>query len=127
MFPRSESEAADAHLILELCLGDRAPFGLIDFFTGALEGEHEGHTPARHSTTEVLDGARADTATVTLALKEDRKANKPEPVKRPVRFDTAVTALPVTTTSGSKSASPSSRLASRSKASGAMLMSYSSS
>ena len=42
MFPRSESEAADAHVILELCLGDRAPFGLIDFFTGALEGEHEG-------------------------------------------------------------------------------------
>ncbi len=37
MFPRSESEAADAHLILELCLGDRAPFGLIDFFTGAPE------------------------------------------------------------------------------------------
>jgi 2-polyprenyl-6-methoxyphenol hydroxylase-like FAD-dependent oxidoreductase len=35
MFPRSEAEAADAHLILELCLGDRAPFGLIDFFTGA--------------------------------------------------------------------------------------------
>ena len=34
--------AADAHLILELCLGDRAPFGLIDFFTGAPEGEHEG-------------------------------------------------------------------------------------
>jgi 2-polyprenyl-6-methoxyphenol hydroxylase-like FAD-dependent oxidoreductase len=41
LFPRSESEAADAYLILELCLGDRAPFGLIDFFTGALEGEHE--------------------------------------------------------------------------------------
>jgi hypothetical protein len=42
MFPRSESEAADAHLILELCLGDRAPFGLIDFFTGASEEEREG-------------------------------------------------------------------------------------
>jgi hypothetical protein len=41
MFPRSESEAADAHLLLELCLGDRAPFGLIGFFTGALEGQHE--------------------------------------------------------------------------------------
>jgi 2-polyprenyl-6-methoxyphenol hydroxylase-like FAD-dependent oxidoreductase len=38
MFPRSESFAADAHEILELCLGDRAPFGLIDFLTG---------TPAR--------------------------------------------------------------------------------
>jgi 2-polyprenyl-6-methoxyphenol hydroxylase-like FAD-dependent oxidoreductase len=36
MFPRSASEAVDAYLILELCLGDRAPFGLIDFFTGAL-------------------------------------------------------------------------------------------
>jgi 2-polyprenyl-6-methoxyphenol hydroxylase-like FAD-dependent oxidoreductase len=34
MFPRSESFAADAHEILELCLGDRAPFGLIDFLTG---------------------------------------------------------------------------------------------
>ena len=28
--------------MLDLCLGDRAPFGLIDFFTGALEGEREG-------------------------------------------------------------------------------------
>jgi 2-polyprenyl-6-methoxyphenol hydroxylase-like FAD-dependent oxidoreductase len=35
MFPRSESFAADAHELLELCLGDRAPFGLIDFLTGA--------------------------------------------------------------------------------------------
>jgi 2-polyprenyl-6-methoxyphenol hydroxylase-like FAD-dependent oxidoreductase len=42
LFPRSDSEYADAYLILELCLGDRAPFGLIDFLTGALEGEHEG-------------------------------------------------------------------------------------
>ena len=40
LFPRSESEAADAYLILELCLGERAPFGLIDFFTGAPEEEH---------------------------------------------------------------------------------------
>jgi 2-polyprenyl-6-methoxyphenol hydroxylase-like FAD-dependent oxidoreductase len=39
LFPRTESEYADAHQILDLCLGDRAPFGLIDFFTGALEGE----------------------------------------------------------------------------------------
>jgi 2-polyprenyl-6-methoxyphenol hydroxylase-like FAD-dependent oxidoreductase len=39
LFPRSESEAEDAYLILELCLGERAPFGLIDFFTGALEGK----------------------------------------------------------------------------------------
>jgi len=42
LFPRSESAVADAHLMLELCLGDRAPFGLIDFFTGALDGEREG-------------------------------------------------------------------------------------
>ncbi|WP_213772300.1 NAD(P)/FAD-dependent oxidoreductase [Bradyrhizobium sp. dw_78] len=41
MFPRSESEAADARLTLELCLGDRAPFGLIDFFKGALMGQHK--------------------------------------------------------------------------------------
>jgi flavin-dependent dehydrogenase len=41
LFPRSESEYADAYEILELCLGDRAPFGLIEFFTGAPAGEHE--------------------------------------------------------------------------------------
>jgi 2-polyprenyl-6-methoxyphenol hydroxylase-like FAD-dependent oxidoreductase len=35
MFPRSESSAAEAHETLELCLGDRAPFGLVDFMTGA--------------------------------------------------------------------------------------------
>jgi hypothetical protein len=35
MFPRSEAEAADAHEIVDLCLGDRAPYGLIEFFTGA--------------------------------------------------------------------------------------------
>jgi len=39
LFPRSESAAVDAHLILGLCLDDRAPFGLIDFFTGA----HDEH------------------------------------------------------------------------------------
>jgi len=39
LFPRSESSAADAHVILDLCLGDSAPFGLIDFFTSALEGQ----------------------------------------------------------------------------------------
>jgi 2-polyprenyl-6-methoxyphenol hydroxylase-like FAD-dependent oxidoreductase len=41
LFPRSESEAVDAYELLDLCLGDRAPFGLIDFFTGALEGTRE--------------------------------------------------------------------------------------
>jgi hypothetical protein len=38
MFPRGESAAEDAHLTLVLCLGDRAPLGLVDFFTGALQG-----------------------------------------------------------------------------------------
>jgi 2-polyprenyl-6-methoxyphenol hydroxylase-like FAD-dependent oxidoreductase len=42
LFPRSESEYADADELIELCLGDRAPFGLIAFFTGAPAGEHEG-------------------------------------------------------------------------------------
>jgi 2-polyprenyl-6-methoxyphenol hydroxylase-like FAD-dependent oxidoreductase len=41
LFPRSEAESADAYLILELCLGDRAPFALIDFFTGALDRGHK--------------------------------------------------------------------------------------
>ncbi|MFC0434271.1 NAD(P)/FAD-dependent oxidoreductase [Kutzneria buriramensis] len=35
MFPRSEVSAADAYVILDLCVGDRAPHGLVDFFTGA--------------------------------------------------------------------------------------------
>jgi 2-polyprenyl-6-methoxyphenol hydroxylase-like FAD-dependent oxidoreductase len=34
MFPRSAAEYADARQILDLCLGERAPFGLIEFFTG---------------------------------------------------------------------------------------------
>ncbi|MGW6140392.1 FAD-dependent oxidoreductase [Streptomyces sp. NPDC055144] len=34
MFPRSESEAADAHQLMALCLDDRAPHSLIDFLTG---------------------------------------------------------------------------------------------
>ncbi|MET4632951.1 FAD-dependent oxidoreductase [Kaistia defluvii] len=37
MFPRSESEAADAHEVLELCLGDRAPSALVDFLNGAID------------------------------------------------------------------------------------------
>ena len=41
LFPRSESAATDAHLMLRLCLDHRAPFGLVDFFSGALEGKHE--------------------------------------------------------------------------------------
>jgi 2-polyprenyl-6-methoxyphenol hydroxylase-like FAD-dependent oxidoreductase len=39
MFARSASEATDAHLILELCVGDRAPFGLVDFLTGVAQRE----------------------------------------------------------------------------------------
>lgn len=35
MFSRSQSEAADADLILGLCLGDRAPYSLVEFFTAA--------------------------------------------------------------------------------------------
>lgn len=35
MFARSQAAAIDAQEILELCLGAKAPFGLIDFFTGA--------------------------------------------------------------------------------------------
>jgi 2-polyprenyl-6-methoxyphenol hydroxylase-like FAD-dependent oxidoreductase len=42
LFPRSQSAAADAPVILGLCLDDRAPFGLLDFFAGALDGEREG-------------------------------------------------------------------------------------
>ena len=38
LFPRSQSAAAGAHEILELLVGDRAPFGLLDFFTAAREG-----------------------------------------------------------------------------------------
>jgi hypothetical protein len=37
MFSHSESEAADQ--ILELYLGERPPFGLIEFFAGVREGE----------------------------------------------------------------------------------------
>lgn len=33
MFPRCESEAADTHLIQDLLLGDRAPFGFVEFLT----------------------------------------------------------------------------------------------
>ncbi|QOZ68619.1 FAD-dependent oxidoreductase [Bradyrhizobium arachidis] len=37
LFPRSQSAAIGAHQILELCLGDRAPHSLVDFFTGMRE------------------------------------------------------------------------------------------
>ena len=35
MFSRSEAAAMDAHQVLDLCLGERAPFSLIDFLTAA--------------------------------------------------------------------------------------------
>lgn len=37
MFPRSASEAADAHEVLALCLGERGPAGIVEFLTGARE------------------------------------------------------------------------------------------
>jgi 2-polyprenyl-6-methoxyphenol hydroxylase-like FAD-dependent oxidoreductase len=41
LFPRSQAAAVDAHLTLALCLDDRAPFSLVDFFIGALRGKPE--------------------------------------------------------------------------------------
>ncbi|WP_433519151.1 FAD-dependent oxidoreductase [Nonomuraea sp. CA-143628] len=38
LFPRTESFYADAHEMLDLCLGDRAPFGLIDLINGDPQG-----------------------------------------------------------------------------------------
>ncbi|MFI5957771.1 FAD-dependent oxidoreductase [Cryptosporangium sp. NPDC051539] len=35
MFVRSAAEAVDTHVILDLCLGERAPYGLIEFLTAA--------------------------------------------------------------------------------------------
>ncbi|MGC0362539.1 2-polyprenyl-6-methoxyphenol hydroxylase-like FAD-dependent oxidoreductase [Rhodococcus sp. 27YEA15] len=39
LFPRSQAEAADSHVILDLCLGDNAPHSLVDFFTGTVTAE----------------------------------------------------------------------------------------
>jgi 2-polyprenyl-6-methoxyphenol hydroxylase-like FAD-dependent oxidoreductase len=39
LFPRSEAFYADAHEILDLALGDRAPFGFIDLFNGGPQGQ----------------------------------------------------------------------------------------
>jgi 2-polyprenyl-6-methoxyphenol hydroxylase-like FAD-dependent oxidoreductase len=41
MFSRSQSAAVGAHQILELCLGDRAPFSLLEFFSG-MRGPERG-------------------------------------------------------------------------------------
>jgi 2-polyprenyl-6-methoxyphenol hydroxylase-like FAD-dependent oxidoreductase len=35
MFPRSTASAEDAYVILDLCVGDRAPYGLVEFFGSA--------------------------------------------------------------------------------------------
>ena len=37
LFPRSAAEAKDAQQILDLCLGEHAPYGLIDFMSGAAQ------------------------------------------------------------------------------------------
>lgn len=39
LFPRGESAAVGAHQIMDLCLGDSAPYGFVDFLTGADAGE----------------------------------------------------------------------------------------
>ncbi|MES2529744.1 MAG: NAD(P)/FAD-dependent oxidoreductase [Pseudomonadota bacterium] len=41
LFRRSAAAAVDARQTLELCLGERAPFGLIEFFKGVLEASQE--------------------------------------------------------------------------------------
>ncbi len=43
MFTRSQAEAAEGHKILDLCLGDTAPFGFVDFLTGAVQSDPEPH------------------------------------------------------------------------------------
>lgn len=39
MFARSAAEAADTHVILDLCLGEQAPNGLIELFNGDSAGQ----------------------------------------------------------------------------------------
>ena len=47
LFPRSHSAAEEAHRTLALCLGDRAPFGLVEFFNGApVTGSDQTAAPA---------------------------------------------------------------------------------
>ena len=41
VFTRSQREAADAHQIVDLCLGERAPHGLIEFFRSAQQAQRE--------------------------------------------------------------------------------------
>jgi len=40
LFSRSGAAAVGAHQILEICLGERAPFGLVEFFSG-MRGQQE--------------------------------------------------------------------------------------
>ncbi|MET9616013.1 FAD-dependent oxidoreductase [Kitasatospora indigofera] len=49
LFPRSEAFYADAHQILDICLGDRAPHSFIEFFQGGPDGERQepGREPGR--------------------------------------------------------------------------------
>ncbi|OKI19875.1 NAD(P)/FAD-dependent oxidoreductase [Streptomyces sp. CB03911] len=46
LFPRSEAFYADAHEILDLCLGERAPQSFIDFFNGHGQGQNEAVAPS---------------------------------------------------------------------------------
>ena len=63
----SESEYADAHLMLDLCLGNRAPFGLIEFFTGALAGGASGYPGSGGNASVNVDpSGPVRTATVPL-------------------------------------------------------------
>jgi 2-polyprenyl-6-methoxyphenol hydroxylase-like FAD-dependent oxidoreductase len=41
LYPRTEAEYADAYEILDLCLGDRAPYGFIEFVTNAGRPEQD--------------------------------------------------------------------------------------
>lgn len=43
MFARAEAEAADAHTMLDLCLGPGAPFGLVDLFNGVAPEAPDWH------------------------------------------------------------------------------------
>jgi 2-polyprenyl-6-methoxyphenol hydroxylase-like FAD-dependent oxidoreductase len=46
MFPRSQLAVAEAHQTLALCLSERAPFGLVEFFGSALQENREGAEPS---------------------------------------------------------------------------------
>jgi hypothetical protein len=49
MFAPSAAEAADAHETMDLCLGDRAPFGLIEFLWRQRGTQCRSAIRARHS------------------------------------------------------------------------------